>query len=345
MGTPNQQLLWSLVILLVFSSCTDSKKSTISAEKAPLKVRIQQIKLTEQPQILSYSGSIEADNTVSLGFSVSGRVASVAVQEGQYVVKGQLLASVELDTYQNTWIVAGAALEQAQDNFDRLQQLYQKNSLPERDYITAKVLLEQAKANCNIAHKNVQDTRLYASFSGIITRKFIEVGATVAPGVPAFTIVKTDQVYATASITENEISTLQIGMQAQVTIASLNKTLTGTLVIINPQADAFSKTYSAKIRLENAGGILLPGMITDIRIQTGIPVSSITIPTQALVRDVNDINYVFVATDEHTAFKKRVSITAMTGANQVIVSKGLDIGDQLIIEGQTHLEDGSRIQF
>ena len=60
----------------------------------------------------------------------------------------------------------------------------------------------------------MRDTKLYASFSGIVTQKQTEAGATAAPGIPAFTLVKTDKVYAVAAITENEISSLKIGAEA-----------------------------------------------------------------------------------------------------------------------------------
>ena len=334
-----------VLIALAMSGCGDKKDKTTTKTAEPLKVSVTDIKISEQPEILTYSGSIEADNSVSIGFSVAGRVTAVYVQEGQHVSKGQLLAAIEQNAYQNNLAVANAGLEQAQDNFNRLDQLYKKNSLPERDYIAAKVALAQAKANKETAVKNLQDTKLYASFSGIVTQKQTEAGATAAPGIPAFTIVKTDKVYAMAAITENEISSLKIGADAEIVIPSLNKEINGKVSIINPQADDYSKTYTVKVRLDNLGGQLLPGMIADINIRTGKQGNAIIIPAQALVRDPDNINYVFVAKTDKTAVKKRVSISKITGTNDVVVSEGLQEGEKLIISGQTNLEDGSPLKF
>ncbi|TJZ53706.1 efflux RND transporter periplasmic adaptor subunit [Sphingobacterium olei] len=341
----NKNILSGLCILAVLVGCGEKTKDENNGAREAQKVSIQEIKLSEQDEILTYSGSVEADNTVSIGFSVAGRVTAVHVQEGERVSRGQLLASIEQNTYLNNLAVATAGLEQAEDNFNRLDQLYKKNSLPERDYIAAKVALAQTKANHASSVKNLEDTKLYAAFSGIVTKKQTEAGATAAPGVPAFTIVKTDKVYATASITESEISSLNIGADATISIPSLNQVLNGKISIINPQADNSSRTYTVKVRLDNPGGKLLPGMIADIKIKTGKNKNSIVIPALAIVRGTDNINYVFVATSNSTAFKKRVAISKITGSNEVIVSDGLQAGDKLIVTGQTNLEDGKLLKF
>ncbi|MCI9845577.1 efflux RND transporter periplasmic adaptor subunit [Flavobacterium pectinovorum] len=340
----NRNIFFILSITLLASGCGKKETDQDQAVQS-VKISMQEVTVSQQAQSLEYSGTIEADNTVSIGFSVPGRVDAVMVQEGQHVVKGQLLAAIEQNTYKNNLTVAGAGLEQAKDNFSRLDQLYKKGSLPERDYIAAKTALAQAQANKETALKNLNDTRLYASFSGIITRKLTEAGATAAPGIPAFTIVKTDKVYAVASINENEISALRIGAQAKITIPSLNKNIDARVAIINPQADDFSKTYNVKIRLDNPGGILLPGMIADISINSGKSQNAVIIPAQAVVRDHDNINYVFTAKADNTAFKKRVIISKMTGSNEVVVTEGLQAGEKLIVKGQTNLQDGTPVKF
>ncbi len=338
--------LFLLGSLLLLSAC--GKKEQPVAKAEPVKVGVQKIEVVSRPETFSYSGNILADNSVSIGFGVSGRVTAVYVQEGQRVSKGQLLAAIETSTYQNALAVAGAGMEQAQDNFNRLNQLYLKKSLPERDYIAAKVALAQSKANREMAMKNLRDTKLYASFSGIVSQKQTEAGATAAPGVPAFTIVKTDKVYATASITENEISALKIGTPAEVSIPSLNRTIHGNITIINPQADDNSRTYTVKIRLDNPGGQILPGMITDININIGKSKDAIILPAQAVLKNPDGSSYVYTvksAKNGATAFKKRVEMQNMAGTSDVIIKSGLYPDDQVIVSGQTRLEDGKPVKF
>lgn len=338
-----KKIIYITTLILLLVSCSEKKeteKQTIVPE-----VTVKKIEPNTEAEVLSYSGTIEADNTVLLGFSVAGRISTIKIQEGQKVQKGQLLASIEQITYKNAFDIANADLEQANDNFNRLQSLYDKNSLPERDFIAVKVAVAQANANKNLAAKNLADTKLYAPFSGIITAKHTEIGATTSLGVPVFTVMKIDKVYAVAAITENEISSLKIGADAQITIPSLNLELKGKISVINPQADNYSKTYTVKVRLDNPEGRLLPGMIADIKINTGKIQNLIIIPSNAVLRSPDNINYVFIAKPNNIAFKKRVNISGVTGNNHVIIKDGIQVGDKLIIEGYTRLEDGMPIKF
>ncbi|GEQ86434.1 hemolysin secretion protein D [Patiriisocius marinistellae] len=327
-----------LIFLLV--SCSSEKKEKKAIEQIQ-KATVLEIKTTPENEMLNYSGTIEADNIVSIGFAVQGRVSHVTVEEGQRVKKGQLLASIDATTYQNAFYIAEASLEQDNDNFNRLNGLYKKGSLPERDFITAKVAVAQAKANKSMAGKNLNDTKLYAPFTGIITAKITEVGATAAPSVPAFTIMKTDKVYAKASITESEISKLKIGTEASVSIASLNKTFKGKIDILNPSADALTRTFNVKVRLDNKDNELLPGMISSIQINTGNPVEVISIPSVSVLRDANDILYVFVA-DNGKAIKRRVTVGSFKN-NNIIITSGLEVGDNVLIEGQKNIKEGQKI--
>ena len=331
------------LFISVLSSC-GSRAEEAKQTEAPMKVSVKEITRDGQPEAFSYSGAIEADNTVSIGFSVSGRVQSVNVQEGQHVTAGQLLATVETTEYENALLVAKASLEQAADNFKRYDELHAKGSLPERDYITAKVSLAQAQANLSSAQKRLTDTKLYAPFAGIISAKSVEKGASAAPGVSGFTLLKTDQVYAQASVTESEIAKLTIGKDASVIIPVLKEELKGKISIINPQGDATTRTFAVKIRLSNASGKLLPGMMADINIATGKTADVLTIPVDAVVRDADDITYVFVVNAQNKAIRKRIA-TGGLSATGIIISNGLQPGDKVVVAGQTKIKDGQTVSL
>ncbi len=107
-----------ITTLLTILSCTEKKEIT-NETKIP-KVEITSIKINTEKETLSYSGTIEADNTVSVGFLASGRVSNILVQEGQKVTKGQLLATIDPISYKNSFDIANASLELATDNYNRL---------------------------------------------------------------------------------------------------------------------------------------------------------------------------------------------------------------------------------
>lgn len=336
-----QFTILTLLTAGIAGSCKqEEKKKSIT----PITVNLMAIEKSNQLQELTYSGSIEAENTARIGFSVPGVVETITVQEGQAVKQGQLLATLDATEYENALAIATASLEQAEDMYNRLHGLYEKGSLPEKDYIDIKTKVAQAKANQSINAKHIRDSRLVAPMSGIITSKMIERGSTAAPGVPAFQIVKTDKVYARVAVPESEVGAFQAGMAAGVFIPTLNDTLAGTINIINPQADEISRTYTMKVKLDNANGRVLPGMITKVFVRSGKARQVIKVPATAIVRDADDLTYVYTSNTQKKAVRKRVEVTGITGNNEAIVS-GLQEGDQIVIAGQSRIKDGSTLAF
>lgn len=314
-------------------------------QQSPVKVNVFKVQKSDIARELVYSGTIEPDNTAEIGFAVPGVVNNIAVEEGQLVKQGQLLASLDATEYSNALAIANATLDQAEDLYGRLNALYEKGSLPAKDYIDIKTKLAQAKANKLISAKHIADSRLYAPITGIITARKIERGSAAAPGVPAFTIIKTDMVYAKVTVPESEVGALKQGTNAMVFIPTLNDSTAGKITIINPQADATSRTYSIKIKLNNQHGQFLPGMLASIKMNTGSTVNALTIPATAVVRDADDITYVFITNAQNIAVRKRITVGALTGKNEVVVTTGLNGGEQVVTAGHSNLKDGTAISL
>jgi len=335
----NKNLSTAMTMIVLATSLIACKQEEKAPPVKPVKVNLLEIKNDSHAQEFRYSGTIEPENTALVAFAVPGVINNVIVDEGQFVKQGQLLADIDDTEYRNALVIATAALRQTEDLYNRLNSLYEKGSLPERDFIDIQTKLAQAKANKEIYSKHIRDSKLVAPITGIISKKMIERGSAVAPAVPAFQIVKTDKVYARAAVPESEVGKLVNGMASGVFVKTLNETFYGKITIINPQADPVSKTYDVKVKLDNTSGRLLPGMIADMAIRTGKNVDVITIPAKAIVRDADDVAYVFITNDQNKAVRKRVEVKGITGENEIIVT-GLNIGDKVVVEGQSRLKEG-----
>lgn len=330
---------------LWLSACTQQPTEEKTNPSKAVKVTTYQVQKVSQLQQLVYTANIEADNTTKVGFALPGVVNNVVVQEGQFVKQGQLLASIDATEYENALAIGNASLEQAEDLYARLNELYQKGSLPAKDYMDIKTKLAQARASRSINMKHIADSKLYAPISGIVTEKLIERGSTAGPGMPAFTIIKTDKVYAKITVPESEIGVLQKGMTATVSIATLQDSLKGTISIVNPQADANAKTYAVKILLANPEQRLLPGMLAKVQIETGKPAPVIAIPAKAVVRDEDELTYVYIVNGKNMAVRKRVSVGSLTGRQEAVILDGLASGEKIVVEGQSNLRDGALVSF
>ncbi len=325
----------------LIQSCKQKEEKQLKDE--PPVVTVATISSSETEQSVSYSGSIVPDNMTTVSFAVPGTINSVGVNEGQRVSKGQFLASIDATEYEAALQIANASLDQSQDAFRRFDELYKKGSFPEKDYIDIKTKVAQAEANKKINRKRITDSRLHSPTNGIITVKTAEVGGMAAPGVPAFTIVKTDMVYAQFAVPESEIGSFKQGMQVAVNIPTLQRNFTGKITIINPVADEISKAYTLKVRLDNPGGVLMPGMITEVLAGIPVKVRQVRVPLTAIINNVDKIPHVYVVDRNNTAKLTRVTVGKIVG-DAVIITDGLNESQTIILAGQNNVKDGQKVK-
>lgn len=343
---PIKTLVFSMTILLMsffLSSCKESDAIETNPLK-PIKVTTRKVTLVSDHMVILVSSFLEAEKTSPISFEVPGKIVKANVDLGDRVKKNQVVAQIEIDDYQSRLEIAQANFIKAKDAFNRLSPLFKEGVIPEKALIEITSGLAQARAQKNIIQKQVRDTKLRAPFAGVIGMKAIEIGQMVSPGIPAFTIVKNDKIYACSSIPESEIEQLKIGQKAMVTVPALgNQKFYGLVKHIGPVADPRTRTYRVKIIIDNSDYRLRPGMISNVSIETDKRIETLTIPGRAIVRDTNNLTYVFLADKKGSrAFRKRVFTGAVHGS-EIRIKRGLIPGDILVLAGQHKLTDGCQI--
>jgi len=342
------QLISTIVLsaaLLVLGGCkSDKAAKAVDSLPATTAVVVQPVTQVTTSTLIAVSGALEADKTATLGFLVPGRVHQVLVEEGGKVTKGMLLATIEPQDYQNRLDMAEAAVLRAKDAYQRYEPLYKQGAFAQKNLIELKANLAEATAAGNVARKALKDTSLYAPISGIIGSKSIEIGQMVSAQSPAFTVVKTDLIYARVAVPETEIDQVSLGKSAQVSFSALQgRSFTGRVSMIGAVADERTRTYPVKIELANPELLLRPGMIVQAEIQGDRPLQLLTVPGVAIVRDADNLPYVFVADSaSKTAHRRRVVPGGAHGEG-IAIRSGLNPEDVVIISGQHKLSDGAPI--
>ncbi|MBB1140736.1 efflux RND transporter periplasmic adaptor subunit [Myroides sp. WP-1] len=327
-------------LLLTGVSCS-KKESNLSEPSQAIKVKSEVVKKVVIANPKSYAATVEPEQIATIGFSVPGTVNGVFVQEGQHVQAGQQLARLDDQEFSNAYQIAAASYDQVLDLYNRFTKLYEKGSLPEREYLDIKTKLAQAKASKNISSKQLGDASLKASFHGVITMKSVEKGMVVAPGQPMFTLANLDQVFAKINVPESEITQFKKGQQANLFIASLQKEFQGTIDLINPQADPVTRTYMVKVRIQNANQEILGGMLGDVWIKE-VEKEEIIIPASAIHKGENGVTNVYVLNGGSTGVvKKRVKVSNVRGANDLVIQSGLEVGERVVITSSARLYEGA----
>ncbi|SFW38337.1 RND family efflux transporter, MFP subunit [Sinomicrobium oceani] len=335
------RLLFPLFALCIAGGCSSEKKKDKLPEAQQVAVRT--VRYDTVSASVSLSGNVEGMQTLRLGFMVAGRVSHIAVEEGQSIQKGALLASLDDSDYRIGLEAAEGKLLEVEDKYNRLKMMYDRNSLSEADFVQVKAGLQQARAQQKLRLKNVNDTRLYAPISGVLLKKGVSEGEVIDKGMPVFGLADIDEVKVNAAVPENNINQIRMDQEAKVNIPALDTVYTGKVTEVGLAAEATTRTYNAKITLQNPRHRILPGMIAEIRINTPQKEKALTIPGSAVQRGADNTTFVYVLDgDKKRVFRRNISVGKLFG-EQMEVTSGLREGEQIVTEGQQKLYDGTPV--
>ncbi len=339
----NKRLMavFALTALGLFSCNNNLQPSNTATNNVP--VLTQKVQMSADSSLLLVSGNIEGKKTVRLGFMVAGKIDLISLEEGQSVKANQLLASLEPESYLIANEMSEANLAQTQDEYSRLSQMHATKSISESDFSKITNALKVAKAQQRLQAKNLADTKLYSPISGVLLKKGAEVGEIVGTGMPLFVVSDISTVKVNASVPESELHNLKFENEAHVYISSLDSTFTGKIVEIGSVAEATTRSFSVKVELKNPRFLIRPGMTAEVQINTGKTDSYIGIPADAVLHDIDNSSYVFVADlSKNQAFKRNVSLGKIIN-NQIEVVSGLNADEIIVVSGQQKLSNGASI--
>lgn len=314
--------------------------------KTPHRVKVDWMTVTTgtNQSPMRYSGTAETESGTVLSFPVSGTIRTLNIHLGQRIGAGQQIATLDPATMQSAYQAAKAALNQAEDAYERMKELRDKGSLPEIKWVEVQSQLEQARSMENMAAKNLRDCKLYAPFGGVISEKCIEVGQNVMPGTPVARLVTDARLNVRIAVPETEIAALAIHQNAIIRVPALGgRQLTGIVVEKGIVANPLSRSYEVKIRVEDEHTELMPGMVTEVFLLPASQTdsSACIIPVHVVQLDEHNNNFVWVVEGER-ASKRVIRCGAFTPENVTVVS-GLKAGDRIITKGQQKVCEGTEV--
>lgn len=325
---------------LIWISCSGKKDENQAIRAVPVKV----VKVSESSYMNSrnYVGTVEAVSSSSLSFEVMGNVSKVFVTEGENVQKGKLLATLDKATLQNSYNASLASLKEAQDAYNRMKSLYDNGSLPEMKWVEVQSKLQQAVSMEQISRKSLKDAGLYAPFSGVISSKSIEPGMNVMPGIEVMQLADISTVNIKIAVPEKEISRVNKGQQAEVMVGALgDKLFTGVVSEKGIAANPLAHTYEVKIKLNNTSHELMPGMVCKVGVHSRETEAGIVLPNHTVQLQPDGKKFVWVV--KGNAASQRMVSTGELTTQGVVITAGLQPGDEVIVSGNQKVSEGTKI--
>jgi RND family efflux transporter MFP subunit len=337
-----------LLAALVTSGCARADASATSdADTVAVPVVAQTILPSARPWSTTASGIVQPNTSVDVAFQVAGKVTTVGPDEGQTVRAGQEIAALDPTDYRLALDQASAQADRAARDRDRNQPLLASGGIAPADMDHLESGARQSAAAADLAKKRLADTHLAAPISGIIARRAVEVGATVAPGQPAFTIVDLDPVRVRVGVPEADVGRVAEGSPATVRVPALDTSVTGRVSLIGVVADPTTRSYTVEISVPNPARRLRAGMVAEATITTAKTTSALVVPAAAVVHDagVNGTTSVYVVDRDAARVHARRVTTGAPRGDSLEITSGLATGDRVVVAGQQRLRDGAKVQL
>jgi RND family efflux transporter MFP subunit len=339
--------------LLLFS-CSHEKREKEEREDTPVVVQVA-APVQQVGESITFSGQVESRETAFISTRMMGFISSIKVKLGDHVEKNQLLVAISNEDIaaQRAQAVAmvseaDVALVDALRDYERFKKLYQQQSASQKEFENAELRYQSLKTKAEAAKqmKNEADamlaySRLVAPFNGVITQKYADQGSMANPGMPILAMERSGSYQVKASVSENEIDKVEIGMNVKVTIKSIGKTFRGNVAEISPSSQSTGGQYQIKVTLPDDQSVgLYSGMYSNVSIcvENDHGLQSLYVPLSALVQR-DQLSGIYTVSEDQTAQLRWLKV-GREADGQVEVLSGLNSDEKFITESEGKLYSG-----
>lgn len=339
-------------------------------------VGVESVKTQDVNIYGDYVGRVKAQQFVEVHARVEGYLEKMLFDEGTFVKKGQPLFKIDPKVYQAKvnkskalLNKAKAQLVKADRDLKRIQPLYEVNAASRLDLDNAIAAHEAAQADVEVCQADLAQDQLILGYtsvvspiSGYISERNADIGTLVGPSSGKSllaTVVKSDTVSVDFSMTALDYQNakdrnLNIGHRDShrewdpyVTIKlpdGKEYPYQGLIDFADPVVDPKTGTFAVRAEMPNPDHILLPGQFTQVRMLLDVRDSATVVPARAMMIEKGGA-YVFVARRDSVAEKRLVEPGPQIDGSTIVIERGLNPNEKIVVEGIHKLKHGTRIRY
>lgn len=338
-----KRYIFLLIPLLLLSACSESSNgNNTRPEKRPLLVEIATVEYQQEGQTISRTGTLQADRQVKLITEEEGRIAALPVHEGDRVSEGDRL--LQLNDTQLKAELKKASAQRAQAALDvrRLERLQSSRAVSEDELARARTALDVAQAEEDLLRIRLDNTRINAPFSGVISARLAEPGDAVARFTHVLTLTDDKTLLAALPLSELVLPSLALNDPVTLTLDALGDIrLQGRVLRIHPTVDPVTRQGVVEVVLNEPPQEARPGQLARVELTLRAQ-PRLTVPFPALRRDTQG-EYVFVY-DSGNVHQTRV-VSGLHLGEYIEIVNGLNQGQHVVVNGFLGLNDGAKVSL
>jgi cobalt-zinc-cadmium efflux system membrane fusion protein len=327
-------------------------------------LKIVEVKKAAWSSTVHTTGTVDwdADHTTQAITQVSGPISRLLVDLGTRVAVNQPLLYVSSPDVANaivTYRKARNHLDYAKRTLDRSQDLLDHKVIAQKDFETAQQDFNDAGSDVEnslqalkifgVTQQEVDDAQrqgvainpqlaVRSPIAGVVVQKLVSPGLVIQAGMTAcFTISDVSTVWVQGHIYDRDLDSIRVGDAVEETNSSFKETFHGVVSYIGALVDPATRTTSVRIVTRNPQGMLKKDMFVDAVIHTRSGRSVLTVPTSAILRNDENLPFVYVQAAPGQFAQRLVNLGAQQGDDTEIV-RGAKEGEKIVAEGSVFLQ-------
>jgi cobalt-zinc-cadmium efflux system membrane fusion protein len=322
-------------------------------------VRIYTVRLSSFHDTVETTGVVEFDNdqATSVLSPISGPVSRLSVSLGEKVKKGEPLATVDSPDFAAAISAYQKALATAKTNrhlADLDKDLLEHNGVAQKEAAQAETDAANAEADRDAARQELlslnvpeqaikgmqqgkpishAEATIRSPLAGTVVEKLITPGQLLAAGTtPCFTVANLSRVWVMAQIFGPDLASVRLGDSAEVTSGTGSNSFSGKVDNISALVDSDTRSVPVRVVVDNPGDLLKKQMYVRVRIRSRAESSGLLIPVSAVLRDEENLPFVYVVESDAGFARRHVTLGNRTG-DQYVIPEGLAAGERIVVEG------------
>lgn len=320
-----------------------------AGKKIPL-ITTFQLEEAEFKHFLELQGNVTTKDLLMIYPEYSGVLTNVYVKEGQKVRKGQVLAKIDDGGLSQQLAQLKIQAELAKTTFERQQRLWDQKIGSEMQYLQAKSNYEAQDQAIAQLEQQVAKTIVKAPFSGTIDDVVTEQGSVVMPGQSELMrIVNLDNMYIVTDVPEKYIAQITRNKKVEVEFPILGKKIDSEVRQVGYFINPNNRTFKVEISIPNKEKSIKPNLTAKLKINDYTNENALLIPQGIISENASGEQYIYVIKDkagnDEAVAEKTVIETGLTQGDMIEVTKGLEKGDEIVMEGARSVNDGQKVKI